>query len=203
MSERISRRGFVALGGALLFGGALAGTALAQQGTETPWTCPMGFGTGPRVGAGPWSGGGPDAGPVGQAGTMHQVLADALGMSTDELFAAQRSGKTIAQLAQEKGVDFETVVTAVLEAHDKALEAQVAAGRLTREQADWMDAHMEANIRAMLAGQHGPGMMGGPGFGVRGPGFASGMGPAMMPGMGPGRRGPGNGPGSGPPWQGR
>ena len=97
-----------------------------------------------------------------------------------------RSGKTVAQLAQEKGIDLETVVQAALEAHDKALDEQVQAGRISQEQADWMDTRMEANLRAMVAGQHGQGMRGGPG-----------------PGMGPGRRGPGMGPGFGPWHQGQ
>jgi hypothetical protein len=190
MSGKLTRRGFVALAGGLLLGGALAGTAIAQQTAEPPWgpgACPMGFGGGPRAGrgrgAGP-AGGGPGFGPgAGLQGATHGAIAAALGMSPDDLFTAMRSGKTVAQLAQEKGVDSETVVKAALEAHDKALDEQVQAGRLTREQADWMDSQMEARIRAMVAGQYGPDSRGGPGFG---------------PGMGPGRHGPGMGPGFGP-----
>jgi hypothetical protein len=191
MRTRMTRRGFVALGAGLLLGGAIGGTALAQQAPQTPsapWgpgACPMGFGAGPGPGGevGAWP-----------AGVMHTAIASALGISQDELFAALRSGKMVAQLAQEKGVDLETVVKAADEAHDQALDAQVKAGRLTQEQADWMDAHMEANIRAMLAGQFGPGMMGGPGFGRRG---------GMGPDMGPGRHGPGMMPGFGPWRQGQ
>ncbi|MFN8633075.1 MAG: hypothetical protein U0893_04410 [Chloroflexota bacterium] len=200
MNGKLSRRGFVALGAGLLLGGAFVGTVAAQQAPQAPWgpgACPMG------AGMGPWSGGPTGVGPGGAGGTMHAAIAAALGMSTDELFAALRSGKTVAQIAQEKGVDFETVVKAALDAHDKALDAQVAAGRLTREQADWMDAHMEANVRAMLSGQYGPGMgtgRGGPatGPGRGGPGMGPGMGPGWGPGMGPGRGGPGMMPGGGP-----
>jgi hypothetical protein len=202
MSGKLTRRGFVALAGGLLLGGALAGTAVAQQSTEAPWgpgTCPMGFGGGPRAGRGPGAGGGPNFGPgagrgpgagpaAGLQGTTHDAIATALGMSSDELFTAMRSGKTVAQLAQEKGVELEAVVKAALEAHDKALDAQVQAGRLSQEQADLMDSRMEAKIRAMIAGQYGPGSGGGPGSG---------------PGMGPGRRGPGMGNGFGPGWRGQ
>ena len=169
MSGKLTRRGFMALAGGLLLGGALAGTAVAQQTTEAPWgpgACPMGFGGGPRAGrgpgAGPAAGGGPGA---GLEGVTHGAIAAALGMSSEELFTAVRTGKTVAQLAQEKGVDPETVVKAALEAHDKVLDEQVQAGRISQEQADWMDSHMETRIRAMLAGQYGPGMRGGPGFG--------------------------------------
>ncbi len=212
MSGKLTRRGFVAVAGGLLLGGALAGTALAQQSSQAPqgpWgpgACPMGFGGGPRAGhgpgAGPAAGGGPGAGPAagrgpgfgpgaGMQGTMHDAIASALGISTDDLSAALRSGKTVAQIAQEKGISLETVAEAAEKAHDEALAAQVQAGRLTQEQADWMDARMEGNLTAMLSGQHGPGMTGGPGFGPgrgsgrRGPG----MGPGMMPGFGPGRQG--------------
>ena len=196
MSGKLTRRGFVALAGGLLLGGALAGTAVAQQSTEPPWSpgaCPVGFGGGPRAGRGPGTGPsagrGPGAGPAaGLQGTTHGAIAAALGMSSEELFTAMRSGKTIAQLSQEKGVDLETVVKTALEAHDKALDEQVQAGRLSQEQADWMDSRMEARIRAMVAGQYGPGSRGGPGFG---------------PGMGPGRHGPGMGPGFGPGWRGQ
>ena len=87
-------------------------------------------------------------------------------------------------------------VRAALDAHDKALDAQVQAGRLTREQADWMDSRMEANIRAMVTRQFGPGRQGGPGSGP-------GAGPGFGPGIGPGRRGPGMMPGFGPWRQGQ
>jgi hypothetical protein len=146
-------------------------------------------------------------GAAGQAGAPHQAISAALGISSDELFAAQRSGKTVAQLAQEKGVDLETVVAAALGAQKSALDAQVQAGRLTQAQADQMQARMNVGIRAHVAGQFGPGMTGGPGFGMRGPGFGPGMGAGLVPGMGsgmgPGRHGPGMMPGFGPPRQGQ
>jgi len=192
MSGKLTRRGFVALGAGLLLGGALTGTVLAQQSSQTPWgggACPMGFGGGPS------SGGRPGAGPAGMAGAPHAAIASALGMSPDDLFASMRGGKTIAQIAQEKGIDLETVVQAALAAHDKALDARVQAGLLTQEQADQMDAHMEANIRAMIAGGVGAGMMSGgfgPGMmpGGHGPGMMpGGFGPGMMPGFGPRRQG--------------
>ena len=187
MNAKMGRRGFIALGATLVLGGVVAGTALAQQTPAAPWAGPMGPGG-------------------GMAGPMYQTIAAALGISSDELFSAMRSGKTIAQIAQERGVDLETVIDAAEKSHDTALDAQVQAGRLTREQADWMDAHMEANIRAMFAGQIGPGMMGpgfGPGAGPGGAGTGPGFGPGMMPGMGPGRHGPGMMPGFGPWRQGQ
>ncbi len=196
MTTRMTRRGFVALAGGLLLGGALAGTAVAQQQEWAPGTGPMGAGGGPR------SGGRPGAGAAGLAGAPHAAIAAALGISSEELFAAQRSGKTIIQLAQEKGIDPEMVVTAARAAQKAALDARVQGGQLTQEQADQMQARMEAGIRAHMAGQAGAGRMGTPGAGMRGAGFGQGTGPGMGSGMGtgggPGRHGPGMMPGFGP-----
>ena len=195
MNGKLTRRGFLAMAGGLLAGGVLAGTAFAQQAPFSPDACPMGFGDGrgpgrgQGVGAGPGAGRGRGFGPAaGQPGVAHEAIAAALGMTSDELFAAQRGGKTVADLAQEKGVDLETVVTTAVGAHKQALDAQVQAGQLTQTQADQMQARMEARIRGHVAGQYGPGGQGGPGFG---------------PGAGRGRRGPGMGPGFGPRGQGQ
>lgn len=200
MSGKLTRRGFVVVAGGLLLGGALAGPALAQQTTEAPWgpgTCPMGFGAGRGPGAGPSAGGGLGFGPgSGMQGTMHDALAAALGLSSDELLAALRSGKTVIQIAQEQGIALDSVVEAAKKAHDAALAAQVQAGRLTQAQADWMDARMEAHLQTMLSGGYGPGTM-------RGAELGPGMGPGFGPGMGPGRRGPGMMPGFGPWHQGQ
>jgi hypothetical protein len=80
-----------------------AGVALAQDG-----------------GAG--SGSNPDA-PAAQPRVRHRavkhaakVAADAIGISTTELRDALKSGKSIAQVAQEHGVDPATVVDAIVQA---------------------------------------------------------------------------------------
>lgn len=193
MNGRLTRRGFIALAGGLVLGGAAAGTALAQQAPWPSGACPMGSGDAGQPGSGP---------AAGRAGAPHEAIATALGMTVEELFAAQRSGKTITQIAQERGIDLGTVVAAALGAHKQALDSQVQAGQLTQGQADQMQAHMEANIRAHMAGQTGHGMWGGPGFSMPGAGMGPGMGPGMMPGMGPGmmpgHHGPGMMPGMAP-----
>jgi hypothetical protein len=175
-TQRIS----LAVGGALLAGGLLVGTSLAQ----TP-TAP-GPGLGPGGGM---MGAGPGAG-FGFGGQMDDV-AEALGLSTAELWQAHHvGGKSLGQLADERGVDRETVVQAMQGEHRERLDAMVAAGRLTQAQADAWLAAMEPHVRAMLdiaPGGFGPGMMGfGPGMmgGPRGPvGPRNGTGP-MGPGSG-------------------
>ena len=73
------------------------------------------------------------------------------------------------QVAEAQGFSQEEIQEKMLAARTQALEAAVAAGALTQEQADWMSQHM---------GQRG----------------ANGMGPGNCPGMGGAgnaRRGPG------------
>lgn len=75
-----------------------AGTAVAYA--QGPTTI-LGDGHGPHGGRGPLDGAALDA------------AAKALGMTTDELTTALQSGKTLEQLATEKGVDFQTVQDAI------------------------------------------------------------------------------------------
>lgn len=75
-----------------------AGTAVAYA--QGPATI-LGDGHGPHGGRGPLDGAALDA------------AAKALGMTTDELTTALQSGKTLEQLATEKGVDFQTVQDAI------------------------------------------------------------------------------------------
>jgi hypothetical protein len=135
-----------------------------------------------------------------QQGAVHEAVAQALGISTEELYAAHAAGKTVAQLASERGIELDTVTAAVLQAHKQGLDAQVQAGRLTQEQADLMQTHMTAQIGAHFSGQFGPMMGQG---GMMGPGTMMGPGSMMGAGMmgGPGHMsGPGHmfGPGHGP-----
>jgi len=65
-----------------------------------------------------------------------KVLADALGMSVKDLNTAIKGGKTIAQLAQEKGVSLDSLVTAVTSKRAQALQKAVQDGKLTQDQAD-------------------------------------------------------------------
>lgn len=192
MNANVIRRSALALTAALLLGVGVIGAAAAQDATPTPTPapgayCPMHlYGPGPGAGPGAGWGYGPMA---GFAGAQHEAIARALGMTVDELYAARQEGKTVAQLAAERGVDLETVVAAALEVHKQALDALVAAGRLTQAQADLMLAHAEANIRAHFAGTYGP---------AYGPGM---MGRGFGPGYGPMHRGFGPGTGFGPRWQ--
>lgn len=64
------------------------------------------------------------------------VVADALGLTVDELVAAIRDGQTIAEIAAAEGVDVQVVVDAMVAEVEARLDEAVAAGTLTQEEAD-------------------------------------------------------------------
>ncbi len=80
-----------------------------------------------------------DGGPTGGRGLIGQELekvSSTLGMSPDELLSQLKSGKTLAQIAGEKGVPTQTLVDTILEPAKQLLSNQVEKGNLTQEQAD-------------------------------------------------------------------
>jgi uncharacterized protein YidB (DUF937 family) len=101
------------------------------------------------------------------SGGMHALvwngLAEALGLTPDELNAELVSGKTLLQIAEAKGISQEQLA-AKLETLVKAgLDKAVADGVLTQAQADQMLSHMSGNYSWMIThmgnfgGGFGPG----------------------------------------------
>ena len=92
-----------------------------------------------------------------------EVLAEQLGLTVDELAAELQAGKTIAELAEEKGVDLQTVYDATNDAQVEAIKANiqqaVEEGRMTQDQADWMLQGLEQGFmpgeRGFAHGQRG------------------------------------------------
>lgn len=64
------------------------------------------------------------------------VVADALGLTVDELVAAVRDGQTIAEIAAAEGVDVQVVIDAMVAEVETRLDEAVAAGNLTQDEAD-------------------------------------------------------------------
>jgi hypothetical protein len=90
------------------------------------------------------------------------TVAKELGLTYAQL-EEQIKTKTLAQLAQEKGVTLEKLQAVLKSAHQAALDKLVEEGKLTREQADGMLQRMEAMGWPMLGGQgYGPGLNGCP-----------------------------------------
>ncbi|HSF82594.1 MAG TPA: hypothetical protein VLA49_15265 [Anaerolineales bacterium] len=150
----------ISLIGLLVFGAIAAlvtGVALAQE--ETPQTPET-------VAPHPW-GRGFGRGLGGEVGL--QAAAEALGMSVDELSTQLWGGKTLADLAEEKGLDLAelqaTVKAAVQAERETAMRATIEQalenGTITQEHADWL---LEGLEKGFLMGGFGFG----PGFGGRG-----------------------------------
>jgi hypothetical protein len=70
--------------------------------------------------------------------TMHEAIANALGISLEAFEEATAEGKTPLILAQELGVDFGTVQAAMGAAHEAALQQALNDGLLGQEQANLM-----------------------------------------------------------------
>ena len=122
-------------------------------------------------------GGGPGDGRgrgLGQAEL--DAAAKALGMTSTDLSTALQSGKTLQQIASDKGVDFQTVQNAITTAHREEIRARIQQGVLdgtiSQDKANWL---LEGLDKGYL---DEPGF----GFGLHGP-HGQGFGP--VPGLTP------------------
>ena len=107
-----------------------------KQRIENGQLFPLGPSYGPR----------PDREPgfkKGFAGKNLDVLAQALGMSTDELKAQLQQGKKISDLAQEKGLTMEQLRQKLLEAKIQAIQQAVKEGKISQEKADQLIEKMQ------------------------------------------------------------
>ena len=111
----------------------------------------------------------------------HPAALDAaatyLGMTQAELRTALEGGKTLAQIAKDKGKTVDGLVQAMTAEATKKIDAAVAAGKITKDQAADMKSHLNEAITDLVNGEHrfehrefrgGPGGFGG---GHRGPAF--------------------------------
>ena len=97
-----------------------------------------------------------------------EAIAKVLGSPVEELRAARDAGKTLAQVAQEKGIDKAELVDKLVAAAKEQLAAAVKEGRLTQAQADTILQDLPARIAEKVDRVGRPG---GPGE-RRGPGGA-------------------------------
>jgi len=76
------------------------------------------------------------------SGTVLDAAAKALGMTSADLSAELKSGKTLSAIATEKGVGLQTIQAAVQTARNAQFTAQinqaVTAGKLTQDKANWL-----------------------------------------------------------------
>ncbi|MFC4639338.1 hypothetical protein [Deinococcus hohokamensis] len=177
-------------GGATLDQAVKAGDLTSDQAAEMKGrlnTEPFALGGGRFGGPGGRHGGrggfgqerGGSAGPA-----IAAAVAKALGLTEQALLEQLRTGQTVAQLAQSRGVSTAALRTAALAALKQALADDVKAGRLTQAQADQALAQAQADTTFGLNFGGHRGGMGGHGFGGRG-GFGGQMnGPGAPAGTG-------------------
>lgn len=114
-----------------------------------------------------------------EGGRMHrgglrfglEAAAKALGMSADDLRSELEDGKTIADVAGEKGVAVQTVVDAMVADATERIDQRVADGDLDADRAAELKEDLAAHVTDLVNGEgpdlghrFGPGP-GGPGFG--------------------------------------
>jgi AcrR family transcriptional regulator len=114
----------------------------------------------------------------GPGGAQPELLADALGMTAEEVHEALADGQTIAELAEAQGVALEDLVDALMAPMIERIEQAVEDGRLTQDEADEQIEQMaERLLEGLESGTgFGRGMMHG-GFG----GHRGGMGDRPSP----------------------
>jgi ribosomal protein S20 len=107
--------------------------------------------------------------------TVVSVLKDKLDLTDEDITAAKDSGKTLYDIAEEKGVSAGQVKDALYEERAKAIDAAVEKGTITKEQGETLKANLKTNM------ENCPGTFG-QGKGQCGQGAGRGM-------MGSGQRG--------------
>ncbi len=91
---------------------------------------------------------------VGKA--AFEAAAKALGLTSDELKAQLKAGKSIADVATDKKVDLKTVKDAMTAAVKTTLDAQVKDGKLTQAQADKISAAFAKKLDKLVNHKHQP-----------------------------------------------
>ncbi len=93
-------------------------------------------------------------GMMGDSGnSLMAVAADKLGITVDELTTQLKDGKTVADLAKEKGIDINIIIDAFMAERQETLTQAVTDGRITQEQADQMLENMRDMIEDHLNGE--------------------------------------------------
>jgi hypothetical protein len=147
---------------ALIVVGAVGATAVYADDSTPPATTsadPLGGGRGPRG----------ERGGRGLPAAELEAAAKVLGMTSEELSAALKEGKTLEDLATAAGVDLQDVQDAIKAVHEAEMrtriEQAVTDGTMTQAKADWL---LEGLDKGYLDGPgfgfgFGGGRHGGPG----------------------------------------
>ena len=81
---------------------------------------------------------------------MDNAAEKLLGMTEAEIQAARLAGKSLADLAQAKGVSKDALIKAILDEHKADLAKMVDDGKMTEAQADAMISRMQEQVTLMV-----------------------------------------------------
>ncbi len=100
------------------------------------------------------------------AGTSSAAAADILGMTAGELQEARLNGKSLADIAEEKGVTVDELLTGMIQVKKEQLDKMVEDGIITEEQKEFMLQNMEQQMengiqRTETGPMNGKGIRGG------------------------------------------
>ena len=124
----------------------------------------------------------PTATPPSDRGT---VLTELLGLSRDEITDLRHDGLTLAEIASKQGIEVQPLIDALRARWTERIEARVANGALTDEQATALKEQVETRARDVVNRTTPGGMQG----------MAVGAGRGTGNGIGPRAAGPGTGTG--------
>jgi hypothetical protein len=85
-------------------------------------------------------------GNVWRQGGIDEAVTNLLGMTDDQIREQRQSGKSLVQIAADKGISEETLVNTIMAVRQETLKTQVANGVLTQEQADRMFSQMKERV---------------------------------------------------------
>lgn len=120
--------------------GAGYGPGNAGRGIHTPGTAltgTAGQAMGMRRGAPEWAG-------------DNETAASILGLTTAELQAERLAGKSLVQIAADKGITEDALIAKLLDARNADVAQLLADGKITQVQADYMTANMADHVKLMV-----------------------------------------------------
>jgi hypothetical protein len=173
--SRIPKRALVALGAGVIALGVLGASGIGPSSAAAG--SPQSAST-PQAGAVRWAGQGGGPG----FAISQPAVTSLLGMTAEEIRAQRLAGKSLADIAQTKGVSTDKLIATIVAAANERVAALVQSGTLTQAQADQCRQTVTYEVTTMVQSSGtGPRFAGrGLGHGMRGPGRGA-MAPAASP----------------------
>lgn len=100
---------------------------------------------------------GPGRGGHGVGMPAAEAIAEAAGVTVEELHEARHDGQSLAEIAAAQGISRETLIDRLVALAEERLDKAVTAGRLTAERAEERKADLEERIGTMVDRTGGPG----------------------------------------------